>query len=146
MSCSIFSCHNYFQSMLPAIDILNLIMPRPRGHFEIAPSVRLSVCLSVPRRSYLGYTHGGCLQLSHCRPSEMCGLRTRPRTDVDLPRFLDRTAIGGDIGPSSRRLGAILCLLGDRSDAASGYHFNVAISYGYICTSSLCCIIVLHSL
>jgi len=24
----------------------------------------------------------------------MCGLRTRPRRDVDLPRFLDRTAIG----------------------------------------------------
>ena len=24
----------------------------------------------------------------------MCGLRTRPRTDVDPPRFLDRTAVG----------------------------------------------------
>jgi len=25
----------------------------------------------------------------------MCGLRTRPRTDVDPPRFLDRTSVGG---------------------------------------------------
>jgi len=77
--------------------------------FGIARSVRLS----VPRRSCLG-----CLQLSHRRPPEMCGLRTRPRTDVDPPRFLDpwtdadgliggetichrRTAISGGI--SSRR-------------------------------------------
>ena len=79
-------------------------MPRHRGErFEIARSVGLSVCLSVcPRRSCLGYRHAGCLQLSHRRPPpEMCELRTRPRTDVDLPRFLDRTAIGGGI--SSRR-------------------------------------------
>jgi len=44
--------------------------------------------LSVPWRSCLGYRHAGCLQLSHRRPLEMCGLRTRPRTDVDPPRFL----------------------------------------------------------
>jgi len=31
----------------------------------------------------------------------MCGLRTRPRADVDPPRFLNRTAIGGGI--STRR-------------------------------------------
>ena len=67
------------------------------GHFGIARSVRLS----VPWRSCLGYRHAGCLQLSHRRPPEMCGLWIRPRTDVDLPRFLDRTAIGGGI--SSRR-------------------------------------------
>jgi len=47
-----------------------------------------SVCLSVPWRSCLGCRHAGCLQLSHRRPLEMCGLRTRPRTDVDPPRFL----------------------------------------------------------
>jgi len=55
--------------------------------------VRLVLCtgllhspvgLSVP-----GYRHAGCLQLSHHRPPEMCGLRTRPRTDVDPPRRLD---------------------------------------------------------
>ena len=55
------------------------------GHFGIARSVRPS----VPRRSCLGCRHAGCLQLSHRRPPEMCGLRTRPRTDVDPPRFLD---------------------------------------------------------
>jgi len=31
----------------------------------------------------------GCLRVSHRRPPEMRGLRTRPRTDVDPPRFLD---------------------------------------------------------
>jgi len=58
------------------------------GLFGIARSVCLSVHLSVPWRSCLGYRHAGCLQLSHCRPPEMCGLSTRPQTDVDLPRFL----------------------------------------------------------
>ena len=86
----------------------------PLGDFGITRSV----CLSVPWRSCLGYRHAGCLQLSHRRPSEMCGLRIGPRTDVDPQRFLDpwtdtdgriggeticlrRTAIGGGI--SSRR-------------------------------------------
>jgi len=65
---------------------------RPTGHFGTARSVRLS----VPWRSCLGYRRASCLQLNHRRPLEMCGLRTRPpRTDVDPPRFLDRTAIGG---------------------------------------------------
>ena len=60
-------------------------MPPPYGHFGIARSV---LRLSVPWRSCLGYRHTGCLRLSHRRPPEMCGLRTRPRTDVDPPRFL----------------------------------------------------------
>jgi len=60
-------------------------MPRPiGGHFGIARSVRLS----VPWRSCLGYRHTGCLQLSHRRPPETCGLCARLRTDVDPPRFL----------------------------------------------------------
>jgi len=74
--------------------------PALGGHFGIARSVRLS----IPWRSCLGCRHAGCLQLSHCQPSpEMCGLRTRPQTDVglDLPRFLNRTAISGG-GISSR--------------------------------------------
>ena len=54
------------------------------GHFGIARPVRPS----VPWRNCLGYRYAGCLQLSHRRPPEMCGLRTRPRTDVDPPRFL----------------------------------------------------------
>ena len=36
----------------------------------------------------LGYRHAGCLQLSHRRPPEMCGLRTRPRADADPLRSL----------------------------------------------------------
>jgi len=75
-----------------------------RMHYGIARSVRLS----VPRRSWLGYRHAGCLQLSHHRPPEMCGLLTRPQTDINPPRFLDRTAIGGR-GVSPSRPGAIRC-------------------------------------
>ena len=75
--------------MLPALR---------RGRFGVLP-----VCLSVPWRSCLGYRHAGCLQLSHRLPPEMRGLRTRPRTDVDPPRFLDRTAIGGGISSRRRR-------------------------------------------
>jgi len=36
----------------------------------------------------VAYRHASCLQLSHRRPLDMCGLWTRPRTDVDPPRFL----------------------------------------------------------
>jgi len=75
---------------------LQLSCRHPRGHFGIARSVRLS----VKWRSCLGYKHAGCLQLSHRRPLETCGLRTRSQTDVDPPRFLYRAAIGrGDIVP-----------------------------------------------
>ena len=70
---------------------LSFIMPPPGGRAFWNSAVHLS----VPWRSCLGYRHVGCLQLSHRRPPEMCGLRTRPRTDVDPPRFLDRTAIDG---------------------------------------------------
>jgi len=75
------------------LTLMRSLCTRPVGHFGIARSVclslRLSVCLSVPSRSCLGYRHAGCLQLSHRRPLEMCGLWTRPRTDVNPPRFLD---------------------------------------------------------
>jgi len=54
------------------------------GHFG---RVR-SVCLSVPWRSWLGYRHAGCLQLSHRRPPEICGQWTCPWMNVDPPRFL----------------------------------------------------------
>jgi len=57
-----------------------LCPPALKGHFGTARSVRLS----VPWRSCLDCR----LQLSHRRPPEMCELRTRPRTDVDPPRFL----------------------------------------------------------
>ena len=95
--------------------IPRLLCPAIGGHFGIARSVRLY----VPWRSSLGYRHADCLQLSRRRPPEMCGLWTRPWTDVDPPRFLDpwtdadgliggetichrRTAISGG-GISSRR-------------------------------------------
>ena len=61
------------------------------GHLGVAQSVRLS----VPWRSCLSYRHAGCLQLCHHRPPAVRGLRTSPRTDIDPPRFLDRTAVGG---------------------------------------------------
>jgi len=60
-----------------------LCSPPYRGTFR-----NCAIRLSVPWRSCLGYRHASCLQLSHRRPPEMCGLRTRPRTDVDPPRFL----------------------------------------------------------
>jgi len=62
-------------------------VPALGWHFGIVRSVRLS----VPWRSRLDYRNAGCLQLSYRRPPEMCGLRTRPRTDVDPPRFLPPT-------------------------------------------------------
>ena len=89
-----------------------LLCPGPviGAHFGIARSVHLS----VPWRSCLDYKHAGCLQLGHCRPPEMCGLRTRPRTDVDPPRFLDRTAIGGGgrhiVSPPPARYLASVCV------------------------------------
>jgi len=60
----------------------------------IRPTV---VRLSVPWRSCLYRDAACCLQLSHRRPTEMCGLQTRPRIDVDPPRFLDQLAVGGGI-------------------------------------------------
>ena len=74
---------------------------------------------SVSWCSCLGYRHAGCLQLSHRRPPEMCGLRTRPRTDVDPPRLLPPsnchrrgayrlTACGGD----TLHIDIIWCLFG----------------------------------
>ena len=63
-----------------------VIMPQPyRGDSAIRSSVCLPVGLSHGAAA-LGYRHAGCLQLSHRRPPEMYGLRTRPRTDTDPPR------------------------------------------------------------
>jgi len=54
-------------------------MPRHTGAFWNS-AIRPSVCPITQ----MYYRHAGCLQLSHLRPPEMCGLRTRPH-----PRFLD---------------------------------------------------------
>ena len=78
----------------------HFLCPHPRGHFRIARSV----CLSVPWCSCLGCRHAGCLQLSNRLPPKMCRLRTRPRTDINLLRFLDWTAVGGVLPLSVRYL------------------------------------------
>ena len=54
--------------------------------------------VSVPRRSCLGYIHAGCLQLSHRRPPEMCGLWTRPRrTQMRRDFWIELPSGGGHI-------------------------------------------------
>jgi len=81
------------------LTLTNNALPHAAAVKAIARFVRLS----VPWRSCLGCRHAACLQLSHRRPPEMCGLRTRPRADLDPPQFLDRTAIGGGISSRRRR-------------------------------------------
>ena len=56
----------------------------------------------------------------------MCGQRTRLRTDVDPPRFLDRTAIGGGdiVSPLAARVLVLtvvflVVLLGNYDDTAT---------------------------
>ena len=66
---------------------VNLLSPTLGGHFGIVWSVRLS----VQWQSCLGYRCAACLQLSHHRPPEMCGLRTHLQTDIDPPHSLDQT-------------------------------------------------------
>ena len=80
----------------------------------LEPSACLSVRLSVPWRSCLSYRHAGCLQLSHRRPPEMCGLRTRPRTDVDPPR-VELPSAGGisSLRPRGRYLVIIRLVEGE---------------------------------
>jgi len=100
--CDCFAFSARFLFDYPLYELL--IMPHP------TVSVCLSVCLFVPWRSCLGYRHAGCRQLSHRRPPQICGLRTRPRTDVDPPRFLPPSnwhRRGHIVSPP----GAIPCLL-----------------------------------
>jgi len=79
--------------------------PVVRGEASSDNAIRPSVRLSQPRL----YMHAGCVaQLPRLsarwlpaavRPPEMCGLRTRPRTDVDPPRV----GLPSAAGISSRR-------------------------------------------
>jgi len=96
--------------------------PSPGGgafwNSAIGRSVCPSVCLSHGAAACLGYRHAGCMQLSHRRPPGICGLRTRRRTDVDPPRFLDRTVIGAGAYRLAAR-GAIPCYYYDKQSGAA---------------------------
>ena len=86
-----------------------LVCPRPRGG-GIKRYRDPSICLSHGAAVCLDYRHAGCLQLSHRRPPGMCGLWTRPRTDVDPPWFLDpwcRDWRRNDIPPYCHRRGTL---------------------------------------
>ena len=93
-----FSCKFFFripliESYLKLVHLwLGYHAPVLGGHFGIARSVRLSVRPSVCPMAQLPRLNNiinvRYLQLSHRRPPLMCGLRIRPRTDVDPPRFL----------------------------------------------------------
>jgi len=65
------------------LQVLYFLCPAVGTRALSNTAIRPAVCPSCPRRAAaLGYRHAGCLQCS----SAMCGLRTRPRTDVDPPR------------------------------------------------------------
>jgi len=124
-----------FASHSMSNDFIIIIMPPLYGeHFEVARSVPLSVRLSAPWRSCLGYRHAGCLQLSYRQQPEMCGLRTRPRTDVIRHDFCKRrTAVVGGI--SSRRPRGILSYIfnlhgGISRDLRDLWEFAPVVAYG----------------
>jgi len=78
------------QLNLPHDTRVLFLCPRLWGHFGIARSVRVS----VPWHSCLGYigTLAACsLATAGHHSPEMCGVRSRPRTDVDPPRFLPQS-------------------------------------------------------
>jgi len=83
----------------------------------------LSIDIEIPQTSFdrhiLGYRQAGCLQLSHRLLLEMCGLRTRPRTDVDPPRRLPPSNCHRRGGISSRRFqgDTLLVVMPHRSTA-----------------------------
>ena len=83
-------------------------VPSPRRTFWNSASV-------CPMAQLLGYRHVSCMQLSQRRPTEMWGLRTRPRMDVDPPRFCIELPSTGDISSHSPRgdtlLSVYVCIL-----------------------------------
>jgi len=83
----------------------------------------------ICRKGRLRFHRIMVMSLSYRRPPEMCGLRTRPRTDVDPPRFLDRTAIGGRAYRLAA-LGAITCF---RFISMSQYGLRCQRSFQFLC-------------
>jgi len=76
----------------------------------IRPSVCQSVCLSHGAAAYAIGTLAACsLATAGYQTCADCGLRTRPRTDVDPPRFFE-IELPSAGGMSSRHPGAIHCL------------------------------------
>jgi len=110
-------------SRSPVTDTLCLLCPPPDvgpGGASSNTAIRPSVCLYVPWRSCP--RHAGCLQLSHRRRlPKMCGLRTRPRTDVDPPRVELPSAGGGIL---CRRLRGDNLLIKARSHSCDSTELN----------------------
>ena len=102
--------------MLSLSLLWQLVMPPLQGALSdtaIRPSLYLSVCLSQPRLQARWLPAAG-------RPPEMCGLRTRPRTDVDPPRVeLPSTAGGGHIVSAGDNL-LLLLLCNSHCTESSG--------------------------
>jgi len=69
-----------------------------------------AVCLSVPWCSCLGYRHAGCLQLSHCRPPEMCGPVSDERRSAVMFATIELAAGRAGVISSRRPLGDTLLL------------------------------------
>ena len=96
-------------------------VPRPRGTQADCFGIARSIRLSVPWRSFLGYRHAVCLQLSHRRPPEFSSravnkpllmtvearTRTRTRTRNDSCVSESNSVVLG------RRLGAVHQVLFD---------------------------------
>jgi len=81
---------------------------RHRGHSYDAPRVNYDLTkLSFIMRS-LYNQNSVLLYTSHRRPPEVCRLLTRPRTDVDSPRFISTVELlsaGGIVYPSGECAG-----------------------------------------
>jgi len=96
------------------------------GHSAILRSVRLSVpglsCLRCA--AALGYRHAGSNSLTNTGPAsrDVCGLRTRPRTDVDPPRV--ELPSGGKGQIVSRPRGDNLLQSERDDDVIIGLHSN----------------------
>ena len=75
-----------YPSKVWGISSVRLIFPTSFGSWQqhCDTAIRASVCLSVS--ASLAAPRPAALQLP-CRPSELCGLWIRPRTDADPPRY-----------------------------------------------------------
>ena len=115
-----------------------IIMPRCRGDLSDT-AIRPSVCLSRGAAA-LGY------RLSHRRPPEMCGLRTRPRTDVD-PSRVELPSAGEYRLAAPRAITCLykvvgLCCVNVLGPSRSYAHMLTASMYNNSANDRLCCIFI----